>query len=62
MTDSTEDRRSSAIATCVVCRVDFLSSEGRRDHDHISGTPLTSTAKLAEVAQPVDRNRSVAVR
>ena len=63
MTASTETRQTAASpATCVACRVDFLSSDSHPDHDHVSGTPLASTATLLELFKSTERDRSLGLR
>ena len=63
MTVSTETRPTAAFpATCIACRVDFLSSDAEPDHDHVSGTPLAPTATLAMRFESMDRDRSLRVR
>ena len=62
MTVSTETRPSAFPATCTACRVDFLSSDVQRDHDHLSGTPLASTAALDVLFESIERDRSLCLR
>jgi hypothetical protein len=61
MTVSTESHPSAFPATCTACRVDFLSSDVQPDHDHLSGTPLASTAALV-LFESIERDRSLCLR
>lgn len=63
MTVSTETRPTFAFpATCVACRIVFLSTDAHVDHDHVSGTPLASTATLAVLFESIGRDRSLRLR
>ena len=63
MTVSTETRPTAGFpATCIACRVDFLSSDDHPDHDHVSGTPLAPTAMLALLIASLEGDRSLGLR
>ena len=62
MPDRTVTRSPAFPATCIACRVDFLSSDAQRDHDHVSGTPLTSTAALTEMLDSIAGDELLCLR